>query len=456
LIGCFTLIASFVGSFGVAIYVAAEPSVAIDFKVNFIIAILPISLYAWGIGIGSLFATAFCEVFGRKIIYRITFPLAFIFTIMGAEAKNFTTLAIARMLAGIFSGPCVTVGVGVLNDLWDLSLDKTGTAFSVFYALFLILPIQVAPMASCALLDHHSWRWTFWVSAIMIGFLFIVSFFFPETYEPQILKNRAKKENLPIESQKELFKKFLIAIGRPLHMIIVEPLIIPSGLVMAINQSITFAYYIIYAIVFKEVYGFSQYDVGMAFSPLLVGSILGIPIIIILDKLTYQKARERAIALRTTVHPETRLYPAMLGVILLPISLFWLAWSARRDIHWIAPILSGILFGLCFVLNMLCMAVYNNDVYTIHYGASVMAATTFIRCIISSCFPLFTEQMVRNLGFRWAISLLGFIAIAMIPIPWVFFKWGPALRRNSRYTLFFLYLFEITRVDFCYPSGNNW
>jgi len=353
---------------------------------------------------------------------------------MGAEAKNFATLAVARMLAGIFSGPCATVGVGILNDLWDLSLEKTGTMFTVFYALFLILAIQVGPMASGALLDHHSWRWTFWVSVILLGFLVIVIIFFPETYEPQILKNRAKKENIPVESKRELFKLFLIAVGRPLHMIIVEPLVIPSGLIMAVNQSVTFAYYVIYAIVFKEVYGFSQYDVGMAFSPLLVGSILAIPAMAVFDKLTYQKARERAIASGSTVHPETRLYPTMLASILLPISLFWLAWSARRDIHWIAPILSGILFGLCYVLNMLTMAVYNNDVYTVHYGASVFAATTFIRFTISSCFPLFTEQMVRHLGFRWATSLLGFIAIAIIPIPWVFFKWGPALRRRSRYT----------------------
>jgi hypothetical protein len=81
----------------------------------------------------------------------------------------------------------------------------------------------------------------------------------------------------------------------------------------------------------------------------------------------------------------------------------------------------------------MCIPIYNNEVYSTHYGASVLAATTFMRFMMSSSFPLFTVQMVHSLGFHWAISLLGFVNIAMIPIPWIFFKWGPVLRSKSRY-----------------------
>jgi uncharacterized membrane protein YiaA len=60
----------------------------------------------------------------------------------------------------------------------------------------------------------------------------------------------------------------------------------------------------------------------MAFAPLLVGGVIAVPIIAAFDRLTYQKARERAKMTGTSVYPEIRLYPAMLGVILQPISLF--------------------------------------------------------------------------------------------------------------------------------------
>lgn len=62
-----------------------------------------------------------------------------------------------------------------------------------------------------------------------------------------------------------------------------------------------------------------------------------------------------------------------------------------------------------------------------------MAGTTFCRFVVSAAFPLFTKQMVEKLGFDWAVSLLGFVTVAMIPIPWVFYKFGPKLRAGTRY-----------------------
>jgi hypothetical protein len=41
--------------------------------------------------------------------------------------------------------------------------------------------------------------------------------------------------------------------------------------------------------------------------------------------------------------------------------------------------------------------------------------------------------MMKRLGFGWGISLLGFIALVLLPVPWVIFKWGPTLRARSQY-----------------------
>jgi hypothetical protein len=38
-----------------------------------------------------------------------------------------------------------------------------------------------------------------------------------------------------------------------------------------------------------------------------------------------------------------------------------------------------------------------------------------------------------KLGTGWAASLLGFIAVALLPVPWVFFKAGKKLRALSKY-----------------------
>jgi hypothetical protein len=38
-----------------------------------------------------------------------------------------------------------------------------------------------------------------------------------------------------------------------------------------------------------------------------------------------------------------------------------------------------------------------------------------------------------KLGIDWATSLLGFIAVALLPVPWVFFGFGPRIRVGSGY-----------------------
>ena len=110
-----------------------------------------------------------------------------------------------------------------MNDLWNISLDKTGTMLGLFYALMIIYATQVGPMVSGSLLIHHSWRWTFWLLAILMGILSVAAFLIPETHAPQILRSRAIKEHLPVMKRGDSLGVFLVSIGRPLHMIMVEP-----------------------------------------------------------------------------------------------------------------------------------------------------------------------------------------------------------------------------------------
>ena len=62
-----------------------------------------------------------------------------------------------------------------------------------------------------------------------------------------------------------------------------------------------------------------------------------------------------------------------------------------------------------------------------------MAANGLVRYVLGATFPLFTFQMYEKLGIDWATSLLGFIAIALMPVPWVLFKYGAIIRRKSHY-----------------------
>lgn len=41
--------------------------------------------------------------------------------------------------------------------------------------------------------------------------------------------------------------------------------------------------------------------------------------------------------------------------------------------------------------------------------------------------------MYQNLGIHWASSISAFLAVACLPFPWIFYKYGPAIRRHCQY-----------------------
>lgn len=65
------------------------------------------------------------------------------------------------------------------------------------------------------------------------------------------------------------------------------------------------------------------------------------------------------------------------------------------------------------------------------YSASALAGVIFVRNIVGAAFPLFAEQMYLRLGLEWASSLLAFLAILCIPVPFLFFFKGEAIRMKS-------------------------
>ncbi|GKU09420.1 unnamed protein product, partial [Fusarium langsethiae] len=140
-----------------------------------------------------------------------------------------------------------------------------------------------------------------------------------------------------------------------------------------------------------------------------------------------EKATGKAIS-----EPEYRLPPTILGAVLIPIGLFWFAWTTYASVHWIVPIIGSGVFGCGMLLVFTGIFTFLVDAYP-QYAASAMAANSFARCSFAAAFPLFGIQMYEKLGYQWASSLLAFLTVAMAPFPLLFFKYGKQLRAKSRF-----------------------
>ena len=67
------------------------------------------------------------------------------------------------------------------------------------------------------------------------------------------------------------------------------------------------------------------------------------------------------------------------------------------------------------------------------FAASAIAANTFLRSLAGAGFPLFSQYMFKALGVNWAGTLLGCVALLLVPIPVCFLIYGERIRRKSAF-----------------------
>ena len=65
------------------------------------------------------------------------------------------------------------------------------------------------------------------------------------------------------------------------------------------------------------------------------------------------------------------------------------------------------------------------------FSASAFAGIGLVRNITGAGFPLFGRQMFNTLGYEWAGSILGFLSLLLVPIPFVLSRHGRTLRARS-------------------------
>ena len=114
------------------------------------------------------------------------------------------------------------------------------------------------------------------------------------------------------------------------------------------------------------------------------------------------------------------------------IGLFIFVWTSRETMPWILPVIGSGIFGFGNVLLSLGCVNYFIDAYVI-YAASVIAANAMLRSVLRATFPLFTATMYKHLSIHWASSIPAFLALACMPFPSVFARYGAAIRSQCKY-----------------------
>ncbi|EMD94743.1 hypothetical protein COCC4DRAFT_74924 [Bipolaris maydis ATCC 48331] len=399
--------------------------------------VLPTSMYLVGYAFGPMLWGPLSESYGRKGTMVISFFILTVFSIASALSPNFGALVVFRFLVGVGGSCAISVVGGICADIYH-DPKQRGRSMAIFMAATTFGPILGPPISGFVAVVN--WSWAFWVGAIFAGATWPIFYFFDETYGPTILKRRAQRlrketgdESIvaPLELEKtDLNHLVTVILTRPIRMVIFEPLVLFTCLYLSYAYSIFYIFMQSYPIIFTGTYGFNAGEMGLAFLPIGVGATISAGIYLAWD---WYLARAQRLQRPWSQREEMRRLPlACIAGPFFVISAFWLGWTARKDIHWIVPVLAGVLFGMGYLCLFMALLNYLVDAYEI-FAASAMAAASLSRSSFGAILPFATKPMYRAMGVPWATSLLGFFSLALCVVPFVFVKWGEKMRDKSKF-----------------------
>ncbi|OAA36873.1 Major facilitator superfamily domain, general substrate transporter [Metarhizium rileyi] len=427
-------------TFASSVYASGIEDVKRHFDVSEEVSILGLSLFVLGFALGPLIWGPMSELYGRRPVYVISFMAFTAFSVAAPVSPNIQSLLVFRFLSCAFGSSSMTNGGGVITDM--LTKEQRGAAMGAFVTAPFLGP-ALGPIAGGFLVETQGWRWTLGLIAIMAGVVWIAtSLATPETYAPYILRSRARALSKMTGSvyvsrldagqpPKTLTQELLIALSRPWVLLFREPIVLLMSLYMSIVYGTLYMFFAAIPIVFQGTRGWNTGAAGLPF----VGVTIGVCLATVLsgvDNKRYVRLCETRAAKGDTVEPEARLGATMVSSIVLPVGLFLFAWTTYPSVHWIAPIIGALLFSCGLVLVFISQLSYLIDCYTV-YSASVLAAGSMLRSLFGTAFPLFTTQMYENLGDQWASSIPAFLALACVPIPFLFYKYGPMIRSKCKF-----------------------
>ncbi|EXJ89070.1 hypothetical protein A1O3_02134 [Capronia epimyces CBS 606.96] len=424
-----------------SVYSGGMEGVMEEFHCSNSAAALGLSLFVVGYGIGPMIWGPLSEIpqIGRNLVYIPTLIVFVCLQVPTALAGNLGTLLSMRLLGGIIGSPCMAVGGASIIDVFEPRYVPycLGT-----WGCIAGMGPMIGPLIGGFAFQLHNWRWTIWAILWMSAFVLALTFFFlPETSADKILSDKAARlrkqtgnpewksatERVGALSLESVARVYLI---RPFAMLIYEPIVLLLSLYLALLYGIEYLFFEAFPFVYAGIYGWGPGVVGLSFFGALIGVFIGMAF-----QMWFIRYRYGGQWARTGQPPplEEWLWTMLFGCFCVPISMFWFGWAAQARTHWIVPLIGSVPFGFALlvffqgILNYLALA------YQQH-AASVLAANDLLRCIFGAAFPIFSHAMYQNLGVGWASSIPGFLSAALIPVPFIFYKYGAKIRAWSKYT----------------------
>ena len=347
------------------------------------------------------------EYYGRNPVYIGSWFVLVMFQIPLALAHNMPTVIVCRLIQGFGGSAPLTNTGGSISDVWER--NESGNAMMV-YGLSSTFSPPMALVITGYLVLNEGWRNLFWaLMGITGGILIIMTLLLPETRHSTILEKKAKnvrktlvKEGVSREvtdrisdehsmgSKRSMHTLFAVNLTRPFKFLFTEEITMAAAAYNGFIYGVVYLFNESFPLVFgsQEGHGFNVGQTGLTFLGIAIGALVAASFYPLQERYYLRRVAENG----GKGVPEARMSQARFGALLLPISLFWFAWTSYRSIHWIVPIIGSSLFGAGIYIVILGVLNYVVDSYQT-YSASALAGVILVRNVVGCVFPLFAVSI---------------------------------------------------------------
>ncbi|KAL2011286.1 hypothetical protein VTN00DRAFT_4004 [Thermoascus crustaceus] len=328
-----------------------------------------ISVYVLGFATGPIVWAPFSEVKGRRPPMLLDMMGFALFEFGVAVARDIQTIIICRYF-GVFGSSSITLVAAVLPDFY------TGRARGLRLIIYVITVFSgtfLGPYVGGLTVMNSSlgWRWTQHICGILGGALTLsLVLLLDESYGPDVQANKAvalrrRTGNWALHSRHEELQVNLSEIvqtylARPLKMLVLDPIVLFLGIFLAFVYGLLYLFLTAYPIVFQQICGFNPGVGGLPYLSVMVGQFLDAFAMILYQPWFHRKVKVN----NGKATPEWHLAVSIPGAVAFSVGLFWFGWSGyRADISWIAPTMSGMVFGFGMSAVLLPPLIYLAKVY---------------------------------------------------------------------------------------------
>jgi MFS family permease len=409
-------------------------------------------------GIAPMLIAGFSDSAGRRPAYIICFTV-YLAANLGLGLQNsFAALLVLRCLQSGGSSGTVALANGLVGDL--VSSSERG-AYIAFSSLGSMLGPSISPIIGGLISQYLEWHWIFWFLLIFSGVFFVLLFLFlPETCRKVVADGsvpppalnwsltdairyrRRKSKGIAPDPEKlaEVRKNYSFRIPSPLPTLKIcldletALILLPMGLMFA-------AFYAVMTgatTSFHDIYHFNNIETALMYVPIGAGGIASAFTTGYLVDWRYRvNAKKANFPILKNVRQdltnfdiETARMEAAIPVYYISVAtMIAYGWVVGIKVNLAAPVILLFLVGwglnaISQVLSALMVDLWPDR------AAAATAANNLFRCELGAAASAAISPMSAAMGWGWAYTTLGLIAIAASPCLWFIKTHGMKLRQK--------------------------